>query len=218
MTDNAILMFMALLALYSPLAALSSYLPIIGRFAPADQLKLAVGLCINVIIFVLLAIWAGEPILELLGVTTSALSVTGGIALLYAGVPMMRGIEEPKPRADPDVSEEHPDTESWRSVLFTPLTFPLTVGGTSFGLIVAFTASSHALLGDVYMSIAGICYAIVTGLTVYIAGHVHRRVSASAHAMRSRVAGNLLTAIAVSLLSGGGTRKVVETLGSMGKI
>jgi multiple antibiotic resistance protein len=214
-TSNPILMFMALFALYSPLAALSSYLPIIGRFAPGDQLRLAIGLFINVAIFVLMAVWVGEPILELLGVTTAALSVTGGIALLYAGIPMMRGEEEAVPDDD-DATSGNEAQESWRSVLFMPLTFPLTIGGTSFGLIVAFAASAQGISEDVYLSIAGLAYAGLTGITVYAAGHLHRRASVAAREVLSRIAGILLTAIGVTLLIGGATRMIVDALTSLG--
>ncbi len=219
-TGNPVLMFMALFALYSTLAALSSYLPIIGRFSSRDQLRLAIGLFINVAAFVLLAVWIGEPILELLGVTTAALSVTGGIALLYAGVPMMRGLEEAAPAGDEldDASSGNGTQESWRSVLFTPLTFPLTIGGTSFGLIVAFAASAQGISEDIYLSVAGLAYAVLTGLTVYAAGHLHRRVSVAARAVLSRIAGILLTAIAATLLVSGTTHMVVDTLASLGRI
>lgn len=218
-TGSPILMFMALFALYSPIAALSSYLPIIGRFGPRDQLRLAIGLCINVVVFVFLAVWVGEPILELLGVTTAALSVTGGIALLYAGIPMMRGQEDPVPGSDqPDAKFASEAQESWKSVLFMPLTFPLTIGGTSFGLIVAFAASAQGLLADIYLSVAGLAYAVLTGITVYAAGHLHRRVSVAVQAALSRVAGILLTAIGVTLLISGATKMIIDALTSLGRV
>jgi len=208
------LMFLALVALYSPLAALSAYLPIVGRFNGADQFRLAVGLFCNVSIFALVAIWIGEPLLRLLGISTAALVVTGGIALLYAGVPMMRGLDEV-------VAEQAGDgkpgvrSDSWRKVLFAPLTFPLTVGGTSFGLIVAFASRGNSLLDDLRFSVAGLAYALVAGITVSLAGHVHRRVSPQARTILSRVAGILLTAIAVTLLASGGTQLVVHALRDM---
>jgi multiple antibiotic resistance protein len=89
---EAVILFLALFALYSPVAALSSYLPIVRPYSHAQQLRLAIGLAVNVAVFVLVAIWVGEPLLELLGISTAALTATGGIALLYASIPLMRGV------------------------------------------------------------------------------------------------------------------------------
>lgn len=213
------LMFLALIALYSPLAALSAYLPIVGRFDRADQARLASGLFANVAIFALAAIWVGEPLLRLLGISTAALAMTGGIALLYAGVPMMRGVDEVVPEQAPDAAAESAasaGSEAWRSVLFTPLTFPLTVGGTSFGLIVAFASRGETLIDGLRFSVAGLAYAVVAGATVYAAGLVDRRVSPRARMILSRIAGILLTAIAVTLLANGGTQLVVSALRELG--
>src|SRR4051794_36170871 len=183
-------MFLALLALYSPLAALSSYMPIVGKFESAAQAKLAAGLFLNVCIFVMLAIWVGEPLLKLLGISTAALSATGGIALLYAGIPMMRGVEEVVP--EQTMAGEAPAADeaagAWRKVLFTPLTFPLTVGGTSFGLIVAFASSAESFLDGLYFSVAGVAYAAVTGATIYAAGHANRRASQQTRQILGRIA------------------------------
>ena len=68
-------MFMALVALFSPLAALSAFMPVVGHFTRGDQRRLAAGLFVNVAIFVLAAVWLGEPLLRLLGVSTAALTV-----------------------------------------------------------------------------------------------------------------------------------------------
>ncbi|MGW4420603.1 MarC family protein [Streptosporangium sp. NPDC004631] len=219
--DEAVLLFLTLFALYSPLAALSSYLPIVGRLPPGDRRRLALGLFCYVAVFALTAIWIGEPLLELLGITTAALTVTGGIALLYAAIPMMRGVEEPAPQ--PAGSSDGADTPaaegaSWRSVLLTPVTFPLTVGGTTFGILVAFRASAASTGAVIGLSVAGLAYAALTGVTLYAAGHLERRVSPQNRMLLERIAGILLVAIAVTLLFNGGTRMVIDALNNMKRL
>jgi multiple antibiotic resistance protein len=206
-------MFLALFALYSPLAAVSSYFPIVSKLQPGEQARLALGLFTYVTVFAMTAIWVGEPLLELLGLSTAALTVTGGIALMYVGVPLMRGIEEAPPAPKDDGGA--PTAASWRSVLFMPVTFPLTVGGTTFAIFVSFRANAPSFLDVIALSIAGVAYAAVTGLTVYASGHLERRVSTKTRVLLEKIAGILLTAIAVSLLFSGGPRMVVETLSSM---
>ncbi|MFC7716029.1 MarC family protein [Nonomuraea recticatena] len=91
MTHPALILFLALFGLYSPVAALASYLPIVRPYEHRDVNRLALGLALNVAVFVLVALWVGEPLLKLLGISTAALTATGGIALAYAAIPLMRG-------------------------------------------------------------------------------------------------------------------------------
>ena len=93
-----------------------------------------------------------------------------------------------------------------------PTTFPLTVGGTTFAILVSFRTQADSLPDVIALSVAGLAYAAVTGLTVYLSGHLERRVSQRARSFLERIAGILLTAIAVSLLARGIPRMVVTAL------
>jgi hypothetical protein len=62
------------------------------------------------------------------------------------------------------------------------------------------------------LSLAAFAYAAVTGPTLYAAGHVVRRASLRAQIVLGRLAGILLTAIAVTLVVSGGTRMVHAVL------
>src|SRR5215207_4011084 len=90
-----------------------------------------------------------------------------------------------------------------------PITFPLTVGGTTFAFGVAASADVGNVEGRLLLSVAAVAYAAVTGLTLYASGHVERRISPQAGMILDRVAGILLTSIAVILLANGFTDLVV---------
>jgi len=205
MQHEALVLFLALFGLYSPVAALGSYLPILAPYNHAQVLRLAVGLAFNAAIFVLAAIWVGEKLLELLGISTAALTATGGVALAYEAIPLMRGQSHAVEGPDPGSSAG--GVPEPRSVLFTPLTFPLTVGGTTFAFGVAASTGERGLL-----SIAAVAYAAVTGITLYLAGHVQRRISLNGAMLLDRLAGILLTAIAVILLANGFTDLVLARI------
>ena len=89
--ERPLLMFSALIALYSPIASVSSYFPVVSRVSRPNQRRLALGVLLYVTIFAQVALWVGEPLLRVLGLTTAALTATGGIALMYAAIPLMRG-------------------------------------------------------------------------------------------------------------------------------
>jgi multiple antibiotic resistance protein len=215
--DAALLMFMTLFALYSPLAALPSYMPIVGRYSPRDQRKLAIGLFVNAAVFVLAGIWVGEVLLEVLGISTAALTTAGGIALLYESVPLMRGVHEVQVAEADDIGDASgaAPARPWRSILLTPVTFPLTVGGATFGVLVGFAATSQNVGDRGALTVAGLAYAAVTGITLFLSTHVHRRISTRGRDMLDRIAGILLTSIGVMLLASGATRLVVDVLDSI---
>lgn len=228
LVEQPLLLFLALFALYSPIAALPSYFPVVGRLSRGDQRRLAIGLFVNVAVFAMVALWLGEPLLELLGVSTAALTATGGIALLYEGVALMRGTAEhpapaaeelPKETADAPgaASVAHAETGAWRKYMFVPVTFPLTVGGTTFAFFVAFRADADSTVDVIGLSVAGLLYAAVTAITLYASAFVQRRASPSTASFLDKIAGILLTAIAVTILASGGTRLVVEVLEGLGR-
>jgi multiple antibiotic resistance protein len=227
--EQPLLLFLALVALYSPIDALPSYFPVVGRLEGHEQRRLAIALFVNASVFALVALWVGEPLLEILGLSTAALTATGGIALLYEGVALMRGTAH-HPSVD-DVEEAPPGeassvggpqvvavqvqpakTENWRRVAFVPVTFPLTVGGTTFAFFVAFRAEADTTVDVLLLSVAGLAYAAVTAVTVYASGHVQRRAKPSTAAFLDRIAGILLTAIAVTILVSGVTQLVLDVV------
>lgn len=226
--EQPLLLFLALFALYSPIAALPSYFPVVGRLGPADQRRLALGLFLNVAAFALVALWVGEPLLELLGISTAALTAVGGIALLYEGIALMRGTAAHPEVPVPAGQDRTPDgagpavgvrtaTGAWREHVFVPVTFPLTVGGTTFAFFVAFRAQADSVGEVLGLTVAGLAYAAVTALTLVASGHVHRRASPAAAAFLDRIAGILLSAIAVTILTSGVTELVVGVLDGLGR-
>ena len=229
LVEQPLLLFLALFALYSPLAALPSYFPVVGRLSRPDQRRLAIGLFLNVVIFAMVALWLGEPLLEILGLSTAALTATGGIALLYEGIALMRGTavhpEAPEVDAAAVPEERVPgpgaatceQVGAWRKYMFVPVTFPLTVGGTTFAFFVAFRAEARSIGDVVGLSVAGVLYAAVTAATVYASAVVHGRASPATAAFLDKIAGILLTAIAVTILASGGTRLVVDVLEGLGR-
>lgn len=207
MLNNApVVLFMALVAIHSPLAILSAYMPIVRPFSHVQVRRLALGLFFNVSVIMLTAIWVGEPLLELLGLSTAALIITGGIALAYEGIPLMQG--HPHDHGVQGELESGGEPRNPRAILLTPLTFPLTVEGAVFAVAVAASASVGAAHERVWLSTAAIGFAAVVGLVLYLAGHIQRRISPQGALMLDRLAGILLTSIAATLLAKGGTELV----------
>ena len=213
--DLAVLMLLALVGLYSPVAAVSSYIPLLKPIDARQHPRLALGLFLNVAAIAVGTILIGEPLLELLGLTPAALSATGGIALMIVAVPLMLGRADDPASVSTEAALSPPST-SWRSVVFMPLTFPLTVGGAPIAVLISFRAQVEGVTGVLVLVLAALVHAAITGACVYVAGHAGRRLSDRARMILDRIAGILLTAIAATLLASGFTRLAVDVLTSMG--
>lgn len=217
-SHEAWVLFFALFALYSPLAALPSYLPVIRGYTNRQMISLALGLWFNAAAFVAIGIWAGEFLLELLGISVAALTATGGIALGWEAVRLMLGhagmVEELEPgmleRGEKPAIKPHAGT--LRQVLYVPVTFPLTVGGTTFAFGVAASADVGTALQRGWLTLAAVCYGAVTGITLYLASRLGVRISLRGALLADRLAGILLTSIAVILLANGFTDLVKSAL------
>jgi multiple antibiotic resistance protein len=207
--SEAVVLFLALFALYSPPAAIASYVPIVKSLDLADRTRLAFGLFVNVAVIAVASLWVGEPVLHILGLSTAALSATGGIALIFESVPLMLGKHDP-PVDSASATAAGP--RGWRSVVFMPVTFPLTIGGATVGLLIAFRAEAHGYFAVGLLTIAALAYAFVTGISMFTAGRLEPRLSERGRELFDRVAGILLTAIAATLLASGFTRLVISVL------
>jgi multiple antibiotic resistance protein len=93
-----------------------------------------------------------------------------------------------------------------------PITFPLTIGGATVGLLIGFRAEAHGVVDVAMLTVAALAYAAVTGLSIYVAGRIEPRLSDRGRELFDRLAGILLTAIAFSLLASGVTRLITDVL------
>lgn len=204
--------FLTLVALYSPLAAAAAYGPIIGRYDADDRRRIALRLFLSVSAFLVVVVAVGELLLEVVGVSTNALGAAGGLALLYAGVPMMRGIEQIPPE-DPTHIGEHiaADTDpSWRSVVVVPLAFPLSVGGSTIAATLAAVTRAETTTDLIVLALVTVGFGLIIGLTALIGGALPSRLSATGRNVLARLGGLLLTTIGLSVLVTNVTRIAVE--------
>ena len=55
--------------------------------------------------------------------------MTGGIALMFAGLPMMLKPDQSEPDGDDETRETSENSQDWHSVAVVPMTFPMSIGG-----------------------------------------------------------------------------------------
>jgi multiple antibiotic resistance protein len=126
--SDYLLFFITLLTLFSPPAAIAAFATITDRFPPDIQKKVAKRLARNYFVVMLFSLTIGEYLLMVLGISTPALMLTGGLAVFIAGMPMMVYGQKLQVVRNEDEFHAVPRAE-WESVVSVPMTFPMAVGG-----------------------------------------------------------------------------------------
>ena len=195
--QQLLLLFVSLFTLFSPLANIGPFASLVGHFPRADQKKLAFAVFVNAVVVMLLFVWIGEVLFSVLGINSSSLSVTGGIALMIAGLPMMLGSSKSEAVA------ENEEPQSWRSMAVIPMTFPMSIGGTTAAYIVSATGFAKSVLDLLAISVVVVLFGLVIWLTHLYSPPLAAKLNPQARLILNRIGGIILVAISVQLLASG---------------
>jgi len=210
---DMVLVAVSLIAMFSPPATIGSAASILA-YAPREAIKRVAWLVArNYAIVMIVAIAIGHEILSLLGIATSALTVTGGAALLHQGWPLMtRGSKAEQP--DPTEAQTLPT--NWESLAAVPLTFPITIGGGTIAVAVA-TSGRYPTLPDTAVLIGiSLLVAAIVGITFLLVAPIEVRLGAAAMDIVTRGSGIILVALGAQLFVHGLIDLVELKLGAFG--
>ena len=142
--------------------------------------------------------------LNLMGISSAALIMTGGFLLLITSLPMVLGRESALTVRIECAAGEDGDAASRENVAHiavVPLVFPLSIGGATIALIIGTAARFHSAIDLLFISLICILFAAMVGLTHFVAGAVARKVNRQRMEIIKRASGILLVAIAFQLLA-----------------
>lgn len=195
------LFFITLLTLFSPPAAIAAFATITERFPQDIQRKVAKRVARNYIIVMFISITIGEYILLLLGITTPALMITGGIAVFIAGIPMMTYGQKLNVVVKEDDYQSVPRSE-WEQVVSVPMTFPMAVGGATVAIAISTSSQTNALLDYVVLGGIVLLMAFIIYLITMAASSLAKRLGGSIDIL-TLVSGIIIVAIAIQILASG---------------
>ncbi len=194
-----LLFFITLLTLFSPPAAIAAFASITERFPQDIQKKVAKRVARNYIIVLVISITVGEYILLLLGITTPALMITGGIAVFIAGLPMMTYGQKLNVVAKEDDYHSVPRSE-WEQVVSVPMTFPMAAGGATVAIAISTSSQTNAVLDYVILIGIVLLMALIIYLITLAATSLAKRLGGSIDIL-TRVSGIIIIAIAIQILA-----------------
>ncbi|MDC7124675.1 MAG: MarC family protein [Spirochaetales bacterium] len=209
--NELVLFQIALFAMFSPFAVIGPYSVFTEGYSRKIQRKIAFRAGFFSTIILIVSAWAGEALFRYLGISVAALGAAGGLILILSSLPMIMKGESPRKKAKPlagltdtdssDDTEE--DDEEWRTLVVSPLVFPLMVGAGSISLVVTQAASA----GNVVDKLAISGCIIIHGLFVYATGlfsvPLANYLGGKGSAIITRIGGIILLSLAFIIFTNG---------------
>jgi multiple antibiotic resistance protein len=181
--------FVTLFVIMDPPGTLPIFLALTGSWSARARLRAArqaVGVALLVI--VAFAVF-GQGILGYLNVTLPALQCAGGLLLLLIALDLLTG------RSDDPTGAEGVN------IAFVPLGTPLLAGPGAIVATMLFVSRAHGIGQHVAVAAGILGVHVVLYLTMRFAGLLHRLLRDSGVTLVGRIAGLLLSAIAVQLVA-----------------
>jgi multiple antibiotic resistance protein len=208
---EALLFGMSLLTLFNPPSVMAAFASLAGQFPVEVQTRMARRAAVYYAVAILLLVWAGRPLLTILGLSLPALRMAGGFVLLLAAVPMVTHYQRGDAEKEAEL-EAGTKSRNWAQLVAVPLTFPILVGGATAAAVIAATGEKPSLPRAGATSVVCLLMTVVVWLTLRSAIPLTRRISPGAMAALTALSGLLLLCIAFQLIAAG-LRELLPGLG-----
>lgn len=189
----------AMIIMMNPLGSLSIFLQLSNKLSLIKQRKIALTTTIAITVIMLVTLWSGKALLDLLGITISSFRCAGGIILLLMGLSMLQSKESPV-RHTPEDDEAAKEKES---IAVVPLALPIIIGPGSISTLIIAAGDFPQLLNKAWMSLICLFLGTSMGLLLYFASPIANFVGESVIKVVTRIMGMVIMAIAMGMLADG---------------
>lgn len=191
--------FITLLVVVDPPGVVPIYVALTKDEKPGDRrviLIRAVLIALGVALFFLVA---GRAVLSYLGVTVHAFSISGGILLFVAAMPMLfgqrGGLQAPEPKEKGSVGQD---------ISVFPLAMPLLSGpGTIATILLLTSQAGNDMSKLIAIGVSTALVFLVSFIALYLGARLIRLLGEGGVHIATRVMGILLAALAVQFVLNG---------------
>lgn len=198
-STDSIKFIVAMTIMMNPLGSLSIFLDLTKRASKALRRQLALQTGVTIIIIMVLTIWSGKELLNLLGITIPSFRFAGGIILLLMGLSMLQSRES----AVSYTIEDDEAAKERQSVAVVPMALPVIIGPGSISTLIIAAGDYPQILNKAWMSGLCLVLAIGMGAMLYYASTIAEFVGTSIIKVVTRIMGMIIMAIAVGMLAEG---------------
>ena len=186
--------FVSVFVMVDPFAAIPVYLLLTERFTPSDVKKTRRKAVVIASSILLVFAITGMGVLNLFGISISALRIAGGILLLRFALEHMMGSSEKIKHEEEDESKLKDD------ISIVPLAMPLLAGPGAISTIVVQSTKANSILNFCLLILAIVLVMWVTSLTLKSSQYLFRLLGKTGLNLMGRIMGILIAAIAIEFV------------------
>ena len=188
--------FIALLVLVNPLEGLPIFLAGTSGADPALRTAIARRAPLAITIILLLALFLGNALLHLFGISIGAFQVGGGIILFLIAVQMLLGNAG-------DSFKKMSGGKITTEFAVVPLAIPIMAGPGAINGAVLYGTRAHSILDMVILAGVILLVGLAAYLSLWAAGPLNRFLKDTGISIATRITGLIVAAIAVEMIAHG---------------
>lgn len=188
----------------NPLGSLSIFLQMTRNNSLHFQRQTAIKCTFAILVIMLMTLWVGKDILDLLGITIGSFRVAGGIILFLVGLSMLQSQESPVTHTpEEDAAARHAAATESETIAVVPLALPIIMGPGSISTLIIASNDYVGFIAKLWLSMLTLSLTIGMGMILYYGATVAGILGDSIIKVITRIMGMIVMALAVSMLAQG---------------
>ena len=193
--------FATLVVIVDPAGNLPVFMSLTAHHSPLARRRVAFQSNFLALVLLLVFGFFGFKLFGLLGITPSALQISGGLLLLIVALQLLTGEE-----SDPGAAS------GTLNIAAVPLGTPLLAGpGSIVAVMLQMDSANGSVLGSLAVVAGLVAVLVISWLSMFFATPIMRVLGQSGVALLTRLSGMMLAAIAVQLIISG-VLEIVKSL------
>jgi MarC family membrane protein len=196
----------SLFAVIDPLGCIPFFSGQTAGMSAAEKKRVLIKALLVSLLVLLIFAYFGDAVLHLFGITIDAFRIAGGVIFFGIGLDMLQskprrwrtGLSNPEDD-EGEIVENDPDHDP----SITPLAIPMISGPGSITTVMVLKAQAPGIGGEAFVAAAIIAILLLTGLILFTADTVLRRMGHTGMKVVEKLMGLLVTVIAVQLIMSG---------------
>lgn len=193
--------FSALFSIVNPLGGALIYSQVTAAVAQDERRRLAWRVALYSAMVMLVALWAGTPLLGFFGISLSALRIAGGLVVAAHAWELLAVPEHQEDRKQKQAASG----DAAADIAFFPLTMPFTTGPGTISVAIALSAGgptmgTAAIPFYVGTTVAALLVALIVGIAYASADRVVALLGQARSRVVTRLAAFILLCVGVQIL------------------